>query len=89
MLNEMTNKEIEIQIALGTLSNDMKWRLSYNKRTSKKILTKLSTDKDDYVRYRVANNPNTPAKVLTELSTDKGKYVRIAATRSIKKVRKN
>ena len=79
----MTNKEIEIQIALGTLSNNMKWRLSYNKRTSKKILTKLSTDKDDYVRYRVAGNPNTPEEVLTKLSTDKGKYVRIAANNCI------
>ena len=58
----MTNKEIEIQLALGTLFWDDKIKLARNKRTSKEILEKLSTDKDRFVRWRVARNPNTPKR---------------------------
>ena len=54
----MTAKEIEIQLALGTLTIDMKLQLAYNKRTSKKILTILSTDESVVVRYWVAVNSN-------------------------------
>ena len=66
----MTIKEIEIQLALGSLTDDMKLKLANNKRTSKKILTILSTDEDWSIRWRVAINPNTPKEVLTILSTD-------------------
>ena len=66
----MTIKEIEIQLALGSLTDDMKYELADNKRTSKKILTILSTDESWYVRYCVADNPNTPTEVLTKLSID-------------------
>ena len=75
----MTIKEIEIQLALGTLSYDMKYKLACNKRASKKILTTLSTlsiDKHWYVRCRVADNPNTPKEVLKILSKDKDRNVR-------------
>ena len=72
----MTTKEIEIQLALGTLANDVKYKLVRNKRTSKKVLTILSIDEDKYIRYWVANNPNTPKEILTKLSTDKSWSVR-------------
>ena len=72
----MTIKEFEIQLALGTLSYDMKISLAYNKRTSKKILTTLSTDEEWDVRYLVARNPNTPKEVLVKLSTDEHWCVR-------------
>jgi len=71
----MTTKEIEVQIALGTLSIEDKVDLADNKRTTKKILTILSTDKSWYVRCRVACNPNTPIDVLKKLSTDEDEYV--------------
>jgi hypothetical protein len=67
----MTTKEIEIQLALGSLSLNDKLELAYNKRTSKKILTILSTDKDRNVRECVAYNSNTPKEVLTKLLKDK------------------
>ena len=67
----MTIKEFEIQLALGSLTNDMKYDLANNPNTPKEILTKLATDKNYYVRYRVARNPNTSVEVLTKLSTDK------------------
>jgi len=41
-------------------------------------LTKLATDKDDYVRRGVAENSNTPVEVLTKLATDKSEEVRSA-----------
>ena len=71
----MTIKEFEIQYALGTLTDDMKLKLACNKRTSKKILTILSTDKWR-VRCCVAGNPNTPKEVLVKLSTDEDWGVR-------------
>ena len=72
----MTAKEFEIQYALGTLSYDMKIELSYNKNTSKDILSTLSKDKDCDVRYWVARNNNTPKKILLVLSKDENCYVK-------------
>ena len=72
----MTIKEFEIQLALGSLTYGMKLKLARNKRTSKEILTTLSTDKNMYVRWNVADNPNTPEEVLTILSTDEDNSVR-------------
>ena len=66
----MTTKEIEIQIALGTLSRNNKVMLARNKRTAKRILFILSTDKDDDIREYIASNHNTPIGVLKKLSTD-------------------
>jgi len=70
----MTIKEIEIQLALGTLFRDDRIKLAGNKRTSKKILTILSKDKDWNVRFNVAYNPNTPKEILKKLYTDDGQY---------------
>jgi len=67
----MTIKEFKVQLALGSLSWDDKRKLAENKRTSKKILTILSKDKDSNVRWWVADNPNTPKDVLKKLSKDK------------------
>ena len=72
----MTIKEFEIQLALGSLTDEMKYDLAYNKRTSKKILTILSTDKDGWIRWNVAKNSNTPKEVLIILSTDEDWCVR-------------
>ena len=66
----MTIKEIEIQLALGSLPDDVKEEVAKNSNTPKKILTKLSIDKDWVVRYYVAENPNAPKEVLTILSKD-------------------
>ena len=67
----MTIKEVKIQLALGTLTYDMKYKLANNERTSKKILTKLSTDESWYVRYWVAGNPNTPKETRERLLKQK------------------
>ena len=44
---KMTIKEFEMQLALGSLTNDMKIELAYNSNTPKKILSMLSKDKDE------------------------------------------
>jgi len=67
----MTIKEFKIQIALGTLLWIDKVRLANNKRTSKEILSILSTDEDDHIRWSVTHNPNTSKEVLKKLSKDK------------------
>ena len=72
----MTIKEFEIQYALGSLTDEMKYKLAYNSNTSKEILTILSKDEENYVRWRVAFNPNTPKEALTILSKDKDSGVR-------------
>ena len=72
----MTIKEIEIQYALGSLTDDMKYKLAENSNTPKEVLTILSTDEYWYVRCNVAENPNTPKEVLIKLSKDKDYYVR-------------
>jgi len=72
----MTNKEIEIQIALGTLSMWDRLGLTRSKRTSKKILIMLLTDKYWLVREHIAMNFNTPIDMLIKLSTDEDWGVR-------------
>ena len=72
----MTTKEIKIQLALGTLTDEMKYQLAVRRRTSKGILIKLSTDEDIDVRCYVADNPNTPIEALTILSKDEDNDVR-------------
>ena len=66
----MTNKEIKIQLALGTLPDKIKMKLSWSETTSKRILAILAIDKDWFVRWRVADNPNTPKKSLAILLKD-------------------
>jgi len=82
----MTIKEIEIQLALGTLSRHDKMKLADSKRTSKKILTILSTDESWRVRHRVAGNPNTPIDILKILSTDEDWTVRDRADIHLKTI---
>jgi len=48
----MTTKEIKVQLALGLLSWEDKIRLAYSKRTSKEILTILSTDENNNVSHK-------------------------------------
>ena len=72
----MTTKEFKMQLALGTLTYDIKKELADNKRTSKEILIILSTDEVWYIRCRVADNSNTSKEVLTKLSKDKNSNVR-------------
>jgi 3-methyladenine DNA glycosylase AlkC len=72
----MTTKEIKIQIALGSLSFEDIVKLARGRKTSKKILTILSKDKDWFVRQRVAKNLNTPIEVLKILSTDEDSSVK-------------
>lgn len=75
----MTIKEIEIQIALGSLYTN----LSNSDRRKKAkicknlvILNYLSKDSYYYVRTGVAMNPNASAEILTELSKDPSPIVR-------------
>lgn len=81
----MTIKEFEIQYALGTLTWNMKMRLVRNQRTSKKILTILSTDKNWSVRCWIAFSPNTPVEILTILSTDKHSLIKRYAVENLAK----
>ena len=80
----MTIKEFKIQYALGSLTDGMKIELAANKRTSKEVLTILSTDKNACVRWRVAENTNTPKEVLTILSKDKDEVVRWRVADNVK-----
>ena len=82
---KMTNKEVEIQLALGLLTHHQKFDLADNSNTLKKILTILSKDKYWRVRYYVAKNSNTPKEVLTELSKDKDGGVRYSAIKNLKR----
>jgi len=66
----MTIKEFEIQLALGTLSEDDKYRMARSIKTSKKILAILATDERWWVRCWIAGNPDTPVNVLKILATD-------------------
>ena len=81
----MTIKELEIQLALGSLSDDMKLELANNPNTPKEVLKKLSTDEDWYVRWNVVRNPNTPKEVLIKLSTDEDSWIRRKVTRILSK----
>ena len=76
----MTTKEIEIQLALGSLTEKMKMDLADSPNTPKKMLTILSRNGYWLVRSNVASNPNTPKEVLTKLSKDKNSYVKYWAT---------
>ena len=71
----MTIKEIEVQLALGTLSTNDKMNLAMKRNTPKWVLTALSKDKDSEVRSRVAYNPGTPVEILKILSKDKNWWV--------------
>ena len=79
----MTIKEFEIQLALGSLTNDIKWELANNINTPKEVLTILSTDESWYTRCNVAENSNTPVEVLIKLSTDKNNIVRYYAANNL------
>ena len=72
----MTFKEFRIQLALGTLSFNMKMDIAENPDTSVEVLTKLATDKTWIIRHRTASNLNTPIEVLVKLSKDKAQSVR-------------
>jgi len=80
----MTIKEFKVQLALGSLTDDMKYNIADNPNVPPEILTILSTDKDDSVRCRVAYNINTPEEVLTILSMDKDSDVRWYVARNPK-----
>ena len=84
----MTIKEFEIQLALGTLSYDMKYKLANNKKTSKEVLTILSTDEYWLIRCYVAENSNTPVEVLKVLSTDENASVRSSVAYNPKEILK-
>ena len=79
----MTTKELEIQLALGSLSDDDKLELARNSNTPKEILIILSKDENYNIRYSVAYNPNTPVEVLTKLSKDKDWFVRYYIARKM------
>ncbi len=66
----MTIKEIEIQLALGSLSLDMKRDLACAPDTPEHILTTLAEDDYWNIRYHVAKHPNVPVDILIMLSTD-------------------
>ena len=74
----MTIKEFKIQLALGSLSYDMKRELAINPNTPKEILKILSRDKNWYIRRIVARNRNTPIETLTKLGWDEDYSVRCA-----------
>ena len=80
----MTIKEFKVQLALGSLTYDMKYDLAANLNTPKEVLIILSTDKDWAIRCRVADNPNAPIEALTILSKDKDKDVKTSALRTLK-----
>lgn len=43
---------------------DSKFDIAQNPNTSSRVLARLATDPDNYVRYTVAVNPNTPVDIL-------------------------
>ena len=75
----MTIKEIEIQLALGTLSDNMKIKIANNLNTPEEILIKLSKDEDWLIRKSVANNLNTSEEILIKLSEDNDWFVKFCA----------
>ena len=79
----MTIKEFDIQNALGSLSDNIKYKLANNPNIPVEVLTKLSTDKDYSVRWRVAENSNTPKEILAKLSTDENSNVQSHAIQRI------
>ena len=63
----MTDKEIEIQYALGSLPIKVLRKLPYNKKTSPRILDVLSNDEDLNIISNIAENPNTPEHTLFKI----------------------
>ena len=64
----MTIKEIEIQLALGTLPTRALLDLASDSNTPKKILTTLSTNEVWLVRHLVFTNQSAPKKIREKLS---------------------
>lgn len=79
----MTIKEFKIQLALGTLSYEMKLKLAL-RSTSTKILAKLAKTKDFLITIRIAHNPNAPEHILRKLSRDKFKSISQFAQMNLK-----
>ena len=63
----MTIKEIEIQLALGTLPDEIRKELAGKESTPQRILIALSTDKVWSVRHLVFINQSTPKKIREQL----------------------
>ena len=78
----MTIKEVKIQLALGSLTDEVRRGVADNKRTSKEVLTILSKDEDWCVRCSIAENLNTTKEVLTKLSKDKSWNVRYCVAKA-------
>ena len=70
----MTIKELKVQLALGSLSLEDKYKIA-NTSKSKKVLSYLSKDESWIVRSYVASNINTPVEVLSYLSKDEEWYI--------------
>jgi len=83
---QMTTKEIEIQLALGTLLLSTKRELARDSNTPRKILEILSTDSAWGVRYCLSKNPNVPIKILGILGGDSDEMIRHNAQQTLKKV---
>ena len=79
----MTTKEIEIQLALGSLSTRALLDLASNPGTPKKILTTLSTNEDWLIRCYIIENPSTPKRILTKLLGDKHWLVKYTSLQKI------
>ena len=73
----MTVKEFKIQCALGTLSEDDRWQLAFDKHTAKGILAIIAKDHAWRIRRFVAHNANTSFKVLMALAKDEDVDVKI------------
>ncbi len=72
----MTQKEIAVQLALGSLTHKMKCDVAKKDDTIEQILIILAEDESKFVKWCVAQNPNTPGKVLTKLSTSRFNSIR-------------
>jgi hypothetical protein len=72
----MNVKELKIQIALGSISDEEKMNLVGNPCVPPEILLLLSKDKNLDIRYRIAGNLFTSPEILLELSKDKNGFVR-------------
>ena len=83
----MTIKEFEIQLALGSLTDEMKYKLARNPNTPKEVLTILSKDESWGIRYWIADNLNTPKEVLKKLSKDKDWHVRCRVAETLNTIK--
>ena len=80
----MTIKELKIQLALGSLTYNMKINWAMADDTPKSVLEILSVDKNWEVRYWVARHSNTTIEILKRLSNDKDLNVRQQVARNSK-----